>query len=132
MLGLVLAPVHLGFLLLIGIGIAVAAIGPARVERKVLFRVIREPEECLITPLANVMVRSIVSIEGRYETSGWDSRTGIVALLTNGESVSVLDLPGTDESLAQAACEVLSRLCRCNAECTGPFGDTARFGATDH
>jgi hypothetical protein len=126
--GLVLMRFHVAFLALIPLGVVAAAAGPAQVRQRVLFRLLSEPEGCLITPLANVMTHSIVRIEGRYETSGWDGRTSITAVLSNEEACPLLEISGTDEALARAACEQLASLCRCAAEYTGPFGDVARFG----
>jgi hypothetical protein len=126
--GLVLASLHLGFLALIPLGVAAAAGGPRRIRQKVLFRVLKEPEECLVTPIAHVMTHSIVRIDGRYETNGWDGRSFLIGSLTNGEERTLLELPGTDEALARAACEQLALLCRCSVEYTGPFGDRISFG----
>jgi hypothetical protein len=129
LIGLVVMPLHLASLVLIPLGIVIAALGPRLVRQTVLFRVIKVPEECLVSSLARVPIRSIVCIEGRYETSGWDGRTIISAFLADEEEFPLLEISGTDDALARAACEALSRLCRCGAVCTGPFGEVARFGA---
>jgi hypothetical protein len=126
--GLVLAPFHLGLLVLIPLGVAAALVGPRRIGQKLLFRLLKEPEECLVTPIANLLTRSIVRIEGRYETNGWDGRSFLNAYLTSGDELTLLEIPGTDETLAKAACEQLARLCRCAVEYTGPFGDRACYG----
>jgi hypothetical protein len=63
----------------------------------------------------------IKTIEGIYETQGWEPRNVIYATLVTGKTLPVMVLSGTDEHFTEDACRVLGVLLCCPATYTGAY-----------
>lgn len=73
-------------------------------------------------PVDSVSFTDLRSLQGIYETRGWDPNNVVYARLQEGVDVPLMLLGGS-EKLAAEACRILGNLLDCPATYTGPFGD---------
>jgi hypothetical protein len=117
----------LAFVLFLG-GIAVAVFLPGLYRHAKLLE-IDLAEGCIRHLQASggraIPTAAIRSIEGRYETQGWEGRSVIYAIDDAGRETPLFHFSGTDERLSECGCRVVGQLLDLPATYAGPFGTVA-------
>ncbi len=114
-------------LVLVVSGACLLALEPRLIRQEHLLDLDCEGERLIIKQPAagagtTICIEQIAELRGVYETQGWDGRSVIYAMLTDGTEAPVLVFPGTDEPLAECACRTLGLLLDLTATYAGPFG----------
>jgi hypothetical protein len=126
--GLILARFNWMGWLVAAVSVAAALIVPRWLKRKPLFEF--DSESGSIILLQNSAARGtrlpqerIQRIRGRFTTQGWDGFSQLDAILDDGAEITVVSFSGTNDDIAEHACELLGKLLACPASYTPSFGD---------
>lgn len=127
--GIALAGVSLWFLALTVVGALVSLLVPGLFRTTTLLIVDAPRGQLVIAQYAagagtELPCAQITGIRGVYETQGWDPRSVLYVGQESGVDLPVLIFRGTDEPLAEYACQTLGYLLECPATYAGPFGES--------
>jgi|SRR3569833_2929529 len=120
-------------LLPVGIAFAIAAMAaavavPKLVQQRELLAIDTDLGKVIFSQSNRTIdIADIASIDGVYETQGWDGRNVLYFVDVNRKRLVGVVLASNEELIAQACCEALTRLLNVPSSYTNQYDTTARF-----